>query len=118
MSARMASRTMRSCAQSVRMASRQFNRAAQTMGRMPEMKMKFAANMPAMEFMSRNANKFAQFAKVNKCELQRLQAAAITVLLTSSANSVMALADMLSSSLTADEDEEGSSSGVRRRKTQ
>ena len=39
------------------------------MGRMSEMKMKFAANMPAMEFMSRNANKFAQFAKVNKCEV-------------------------------------------------
>ena len=42
------------------------------MGRMPEMKMKLAANMPAMEFMSKNANKFARFAKMNKCEVSAL----------------------------------------------
>ena len=39
------------------------------MGRMPEMKMKFAPKMPSMEFMSKNANKFTQFAKVNKAEV-------------------------------------------------
>ena len=106
--------TMRACNQAVRMAQRRFTNI-RSFQQTPELQLRQALKTNQMKLFNKKMNQFATFAKVNKAEFRRIQVAMMTVALSSTSNLILNLIEVLNSTLTSEEEEEGSSSGVRRR---
>ncbi|KAK8808714.1 hypothetical protein WA538_002375 [Blastocystis sp. DL] len=111
MSARMGARTARMCSQSVRMMQKAI-RTPRPFEQMPKMQMKSVLKSSQMEMLSKKMSALPKYAKMNRSELQRIQIATMTMLVTSSSSVILNLAEVLSSVLCQEEDEEGSSSSV------
>ena len=145
MSSRIAMQTARRCAQTIRMTQRVVqaivsppaysSRKPVAFDAFPKMQLQKAQ----MNQLTKKMSTLPKYAKMTKCEvcyfsskiniqLRRIQVAAITMLCTSSSNVILNLAEVLTSTLCAEEDESGSSTyvillilyprGVRRRKGQ